>query len=71
LALLELEHVTRRFGGVVALDDVSFSKRYDRSGNVKDFYNLYGSLPRSRSSTRSSTRGGTQRGRRSCALPRT
>jgi branched-chain amino acid transport system ATP-binding protein len=25
LALLELEHVTRRFGGVVALDDVSFS----------------------------------------------
>ena len=25
MALLELEHVTRRFGGVVALDDVSFS----------------------------------------------
>jgi len=25
LALLELDHVTRRFGGVVALDDVSFS----------------------------------------------
>jgi branched-chain amino acid transport system ATP-binding protein len=25
LALLELQHVTRRFGGVVALDDVSFS----------------------------------------------
>jgi branched-chain amino acid transport system ATP-binding protein len=25
LVLLELEHVTRRFGGVVALDDVSFS----------------------------------------------
>jgi branched-chain amino acid transport system ATP-binding protein len=25
LTLLELEHVTRRFGGVVALDDVSFS----------------------------------------------
>jgi branched-chain amino acid transport system ATP-binding protein len=25
LALLELEHITRRFGGVVALDDVSFS----------------------------------------------
>ena len=25
LALLELEHVTRRFGGVVALDDVSFA----------------------------------------------
>jgi branched-chain amino acid transport system ATP-binding protein len=25
LALLELEHVTRRFGGVVALDDISFS----------------------------------------------
>jgi branched-chain amino acid transport system ATP-binding protein len=25
LPLLELEHVTRRFGGVVALDDVSFS----------------------------------------------
>jgi len=25
LALLDLEHVTRRFGGVVALDDVSFS----------------------------------------------
>jgi branched-chain amino acid transport system ATP-binding protein len=25
LALLELEHVTRRFGGVIALDDVSFS----------------------------------------------
>ena len=25
MALLELDHVTRRFGGVVALDDVSFS----------------------------------------------
>ena len=25
MALLQLEHVTRRFGGVVALDDVSFS----------------------------------------------
>ena len=25
MALLELEHITRRFGGVVALDDVSFS----------------------------------------------
>ena len=42
MALLEFEHVTRRFRGVVALDAVSFSKRYDRSGNVKDVYNLYG-----------------------------
>jgi len=30
LALLELDHVTRRFGGVVALDDVSFSVEQGR-----------------------------------------